>query len=133
MKMRRKGCCGSGGLGFLPCLGITALSVPIFALFGTALACASDDPTARIGVYSLVSLLAAAAVSGFAVSRLAGEGGVKCAVLSALSVVLIMTLVALIITGEVPTLGALMNYGCYLGVAALSAILARRRSRKRRR
>jgi len=124
-----------GGLlhGFLPCLGLSALLIPVSALVATAFASASDDPTGKAGLYSLLALLLSAAVSGFTVSRLSGEGGVKLAALCALAIVLIMLLISIIATGKIPSVGALMNYGCYLGVAALSALVGRKREKRHRR
>ncbi|MBQ8528881.1 MAG: hypothetical protein IJ459_04005 [Clostridia bacterium] len=132
MKFNRIRCSGAH-IGFLPCLGLSLLSVPVFTLIGAALASASEDPTAKVGLYSLLSLLLAAAVGGFIVSRLSGEGGIKIALLCALAVVMVMLLISVIVTGGAPSVSALMNYGCYLGVYALAAILGKRRGGKRRR
>ena len=132
MKFNRIRCCGAH-IGFIPCLGLSLLLVPAFALIGAALASASNDPTAKVGLYSLLSLLLAAAVCGFIVSRLSAESGIKIALLCALAVVMIMLLISVIVTGGAPSASALLNYGCYLGVYALTAILGKRRGGKRRR
>ncbi len=89
-----------------------------------------DDPTASVSVAALISLLAAAAVSGFSVAKLAG-GDTRSSVITH-GIVSALILIASLICGG--GFGGFMNAICYMGVAALTALLGKRhRARKKRR
>ena len=114
---------------------ISILSLTICALLCAAILVTRDDPTGGVGIYSLVALLCSAVLSGAIVPRF--TGGVPKSILCALCTALIMLLTGLILGGA-PSLGAFMNYGCYTGVFALSALLfqiwrSRKHHRKHRR
>ena len=106
--------------------------------FATALVCAvilsrTENPTAHVGISGMICLFLTAAVSGFAVSRYKGEGGVMPAVLSSLFFALVVLMIGLICSkGKLPLL-SVINLGVFMIVSALGAILGRRRERKRRR
>ena len=117
---------------FLICFAISVLLILLFSLISAVIVGSLDDPTKSVGLFSLATMLLSAAVSGVVSSRIKGEGGLKFATLVALAVVLIMLLVNVIISNGKVSGGAFMNYGCYLGVAALSAFLGRKRSGHRR-
>lgn len=104
----------------------TVLVSFIFALAASA----SEDSTSRLGIYSLLALVVSGVGGGIFTSRLSGF---KMAVLTALSIVLLMLICALIISGGRIPVGAFMNYGCYFGVFAIVGYLARKREGRRRR
>ena len=91
------------------------------------------NPIGSLKVTSLVALLASGAVSGIAIARRKGDGGVRCAIISAVIFALIIIAVSLIITGG--KIGGLqfMNSLCYILVSALFALLPGRKKEKRRR
>lgn len=125
---------GKKGFGvFLPCTLAAIALILLFSFIGAIAASSSGDTSATIPIYSLLALVLAAAISGFITSRIKGEGGIKTAALSALTIVLLMMLIAIIVSGTVPTLSALMNYCCYMAVAVFSAFLGRKRGRHGRR
>lgn len=124
-----------GGAGtaklFLICFAISVSLIILLSLISAAIVGSLDDPTESVGIFSLGSMLVSAAISGILSTRIKGEGGLRFATLVALSVVLIMLLINVIISSGRVSGGAFMNYGCYLGVAALSAFLGRKRERHR--
>lgn len=111
---------------------ISFLIILLLSLLSALIAVSLDDPSKVTGLFSLGSLLISAAVSGVLSSRIKGDGGVKFAILVALAVVLIMLLVNVIVCSGKVSGGSFMNYGCYMGVAALSAFLGRKRDRHKR-
>ena len=117
---------------FLISFCISFLLILLLSLLSALIACSLDDPGKVIGLFSLGTLLISAAISGVLSSRIKGDGGFKFAILVALAVVLIMLLINVIICNGKVSGGSFMNYGCYMGVAALSAFLGRKRDRHRR-
>ena len=116
---------------FLMCLGISLGILLAASLIMSAVAYSSSDPTGKIGIYSLASLIISAALAGFIGSRLSDSVGV--ATLTALATVLILILVGAVISGGRLGLGALMNYLCYFGVATLFSLFAKKRVRRHKR
>ena len=100
-------------------IGVLLISSVIFAIIANSL----DDPTGKLGIFSLLAMLISAAVSGYLCSRIKGEGGVGFAALVALALLLIMLLINVIICSGKISFAAFMNYICYFGVASLSALL----------
>ena len=125
-----------GGAGtaklFLICFAISVILILLFSLISSAIVGSLDDPTESVGIFSLGTMLIAAALSGIISTRIKGEGGLRFSTLVALSVVLIMLLINVIISSGRVSGGAFMNYGCYLGVVALSAFLGRKREGHRK-
>ncbi len=118
---------------FLISLGIAVLSLVLCALVMALIAYSSENPTKSVPLFSLVALIASAAVSGITVSRIKGEGGVKFTALVSLALMLLLLLIAIISgKGSVPP-SAFMNYACYMGVAVISAFLGRKREKRRKR
>ena len=122
---------GSAAGGFLFCFGISALLIPVFSLIATVIVGGLDDPTKHIGIFSLCALLLSALCSGIICGRVKQDGAVRFSALGALSVVLIMLLINLIISGGKISGGAFMNYGCYMGVLTMSSLLGGRNMRRR--
>ena len=117
---------------FLVCFAISVLIILLFSLISAVIVGSLDDPTESVGIFSLATMLLSAALSGVMSARIKGEGGLKFATLVALAVVLIMLLINVIISAGKVSGGSFMNYGCYLGVASLSAFLGRKRNTHRR-
>ena len=91
------------------------------------------NPTAYIGIVSLISILISAAISGIMTKMLSASEGIIYPYLVAAAVVIIEMAISLIVCKKIP-LSALMNYGCYIGVYTLSAFVSqKRRVRKHRR
>ncbi len=123
---------GARGRLFLIGLALSLGTVLAASLVMSAVAYSSDDPTGKIGIYSLIALVASAAVSGFSVSRLCQSGGAGMTALVSLATVLILMLSGVIIGGKLG-LSSVMNYLCYFGVAMLASLLGKKRERRRRR
>lgn len=93
---------------------------------------ASSDPSAVMGIYSLLSIILSAALSGITVSTVSGEHGIKISALCALMIVLIMMLTGTIVNGGgLPTRG-LMNYLCYFAIYLFSALLGKPGKKRRK-
>ena len=120
-----------GAVKFLVCFGFSIAAILVCSFITSLIAGGSKDPTGMIGIFSLAAMLISAAAGGVFSSRIRGEGGTVYAALVALAVVLVMLLIAVILCGGRVSAGAFMNYGCYLGVSALSAFLGKRRATHR--
>ncbi len=132
VKGRRASGVGKPG-SFLICLGVSGGTILLLSMVGAAIAAALDDPTGNLGLISLAVMLISAAVSGVFSTRMKGEGGLPFSALVALTVVLIMLLINVIVCAGKVSLGAFMNYLCYLGVAVMAAFLGKKRDKHRRR
>lgn len=110
----------------------------VAVFFISAFVCAiilskTENPTGHVGLCGMVSLFVTAAASGFATSRYNGEGGVLPAVLSALFFALVVLMIGLICgKGKLPFINVI-NLGAFMIIGALSAMLGRKREKKRRR
>ncbi len=93
----------------------------------------TENPTGHVGLCGMVCLFVTAAASGFAVSRYKGEGGILPAVLSSLFFVLVVLMIGLIGgKGKLPFI-SVINLGAFMIINALSAMLGRKKERRRRR
>ena len=110
---------------------ISVAAVICVSLVFTLIASLTKDPGELIGIFSLVSLLLAGAVSGFAISKLFRDGGSLIAFLSAVIAALVMSLSGLIIKGGAVPISVFLNYLAYLGIAALFAFLATKTVKKK--
>ena len=91
-----------------------------------------DDPTYRSELWAFGAFLLSGAVAGAIIRRISGEGGLLIATISALELVLILFLIA-VITSGVPSLPSLVNYVIYVGVVTISAFIVGVKPKKRRR
>ena len=110
---------------FIFCFGFSALAIFLLSLVSAMILNMLDDPTAILGIFSLSTMILAAIVSGIFSVKLRREATVGYAALVALSVVLIMLLVNVIMSGGKISAAAFMNYGCYVGTYCLGAILGK--------
>ena len=97
-----------------------------------AIAMANEDPTGKIGLFSLISLLLSAMISGLLTARLNIDKKLGFSLTVALGVALLMLLAGVIVSAGRMSGGAFMNLGCYFGLFALSAYLGGRKSGHRR-
>ena len=112
------------GAGFaLGTVSATALLLAVVSYF-------TADPTALTGAFSLLALVLAGAVSGFATSRVRGEGGVLVAVVSAVISTAFMLAVGLVWRRGLLPLGAILNLAVFIIVSVLCALIGKRRKRK---
>lgn len=124
-------------------LGLTALMLlgAGFALFvigamSMVLAIISsltNDPTAFTGAFSLLSLIASGAVSGFVTSKANGEGGTLIGILSSVIAASLILLIGLIWKGGMLNLGVALNLIAFIGVSVIFSLLGKKRVKKRRR
>lgn len=122
---------GSVYQSFLICLILSAAVMVIMAILCALVAGALDDPTKHLALMSLGVMLLSAAVSGVVSSRMQ-NGSITFSALVALALVLIMLLIDVIVCKGKVSLGAFMNYGCYMGVATMSAFLGRKKEKHKR-
>lgn len=122
---------GSVYQSFLICLILSAAVMVIMAILCALVAGALDDPTKHLALMSLGVMLMSAAVSGVVSSRMQ-NGSIAFSALVALALVLIMLLIDVIVCKGKVSLGAFMNYGCYMGVATMSAFLGRKKEKHKR-
>lgn len=131
--MKRQKILDNGLYFFLISIGTSIASLLLCAFSMAMISYSGNDPAKSIGIFSLVTLVLSAVISGVVITRMKGEGGAKFAGLSSLSLVLILFFVALIIEkGSVP-LSAFMNYSCYVGISVIAAIFGKKREKRRRR
>ena len=118
---------------FLICLAMSAMVIILLSLMFALVSNMSNDPTGNLGIFSLLTVLLAAAASGFATAKIKKENAIGFSALVSLATVLIMLLSCVIMNGKVSG-SAFMNYICYIGVATLFSLLgAREKSHKRHR
>lgn len=123
---------GNIAMTFLICLAMSALVIILLSLIFALIANMSKDPTGNLGIFSLVSLLLGATISGFASAKIKKESAVGFSALVALALTLVMLLICVIAnSGKIPV-SAFMNYACYNGVATLSAFIGSRERRHKR-
>ena len=91
------------------------------------------DPTGKIGIFSLTSLIISAVISGLFASWQNPTDGVGFSIVSGLGMTLIMLLCGIIASAGRLSGGAFMNYGCYLGTYALLSYIGMRAKDKRKR
>ena len=111
---------------------ISLLTLILLTMLGGFIVYMQDDPLSAMGIVSLIVLPVSGAVSGYLISRLAGEKKMTVALLSALAVCFIMLAVGMILTGGGITWQVPLNYACYVGAFLLAARLGKRERRRRR-
>ena len=113
-------------------------AISLGVLAGVSLLCAiivnmTEDPLAASNLGALISLLVSAAISGILISKRAQGSKMLIASLSSLLFCLTLLIVGLAISGGELSGRVFLNYLCYIGVALLSAKLATKKPRHRRR
>ena len=103
-----------------------------FMLIMTLVRFLGDDPTYRSELWAFCAFLLSGAVAGAIIRRISGDGGLLIAAISALELVLILFLIA-VITSGVPSLPSLVNYVIYVGVVTVSAFLIGLKPKRHRR
>ena len=112
--------------------GVSLASVPAVSLTLAIASYLTKNPTSLVGAFSLLSLLLAGAISGFANARLGGDGGSLIGIISAIAASLIMLSVGLIWRGGMLPLSALLNLTAFILTSVGSAILGKKRARSTR-
>ena len=103
------------------------------ALVGAVILSKTENPTAHVGLCSMVSRFVTAAAGGYATSKYKGEGGMLPAVLSSLFFVLVMLVIGLVSkNGKLPIV-SVVNLVAFMIISTFGAMLGRKRERKRRR
>ena len=118
---------------FTICFCFSVGMIFILSLISAMIVISLDDPTAKLGIFSLVTMLLSAAVGGFFSSKIRGGMSLGYSALVSLSVVLVMLLMNVIMSGGQVSLGAFMNYGCYMGTYMLCALIIKNTANGRRR
>ena len=132
IKFRRRLEKGGVGIRFLICLAISVISILTTALIAALIVSRLDDPTSKLGLYSLLAMLVAAGLSGMITVKTGGDGDLRFSVLVSLAVVLLMLLINVIISSGKISLGAIMNYVCYIGSYLLGALITKHLGGRRR-
>lgn len=110
-----------------------ALSFFLFAIAFSFIAYSMPDPLSYIGIFSIISLMASAAVSGFIEGRIGRAKGVAYALLSSLFFSLLALLGGLIMGGGAVPVGCIINYLLYIALATLFSLIGVRTRGKRAR
>ena len=90
-----------------------------------------DDPTYKSELWSFGAMLVSGCIAGAVNRRLVSEGGVVTAMLSSLSLVLILLLVSFT-TSSLPSVPMVTNYLIYLLLSTIAALLSGKRAKRRR-
>ena len=109
--------------------------VLIFALCSTLaaiLALRAESPMDAASVYSLASVVVSAALGGFILCKIKGEGGVKHSLICASLSTALLLILGMII-GGLPGISSLINYVSFIGTASVFAFLGRKRERRHKR
>ena len=126
---------GEGGviLTLVKNIVFSALVLLIISLVTAIISNATEDSTGKLVTASLIALLSSAAISGFLISKLPGNGNLGGAVLSVLMFVLIMMVIGVAVNAGKLSMSAVMNYICYFGVGSAGAFLGKKRTSHKRR
>ena len=127
------GRCSSRSVPFTIFMGIV---ISLFALLILSVAASffaykSANPTAKTGLISTIVLVLSGCLCGVFVSKFKGEGGIRCAFLTASAFAVILVASKLIFSGSFSAY-SLINATSYLASTLLCAYLARQKQRKRR-
>lgn len=115
---------GSSAVCLLYSVLIASLAFVLIALIFSVVAFCTDDPLSLIKPLSIGAILLSAIVGSLITARLYG---VPKAMLSALILTLVILLIGTIAKRGALEAGALINYGCYMAVSALTAYIASRK------
>lgn len=116
----------SVGRCFIICLGFSMVTILILTTILAWISISTDDPTGKIGIFSLISLILSATLSGLFSSSQNPTDGVGFSVIAGLGMTLIMLLCGIIASAGKLSGGAFMNYACYLGTYALLSYIGMR-------
>ena len=117
---------------FVICFCLSSGVILVLSLICALIASSLSDPTANLGLFSLGAMILSAIVSGIFSVKYRKDCSIGYAALVALMVVLIMLLINVIISGGKISLGAFMNYGCYIGTYLLGALIAKHTGGRRK-
>ncbi len=112
---------------FLSPVFISVASIVIFSSVFAFIAILTPNPTAKIGIFSLLTLIISSVVSGAAISRKNRSSGVKRAFLTSIFVVIFLLLASVIFSGGKVSVGSYMNCLCYVGCSLFSAYIFKKR------
>ena len=108
-------------------------AIILVSFIASAILFNTKTPIGKVDVASLISLLVAGALSGFAISKKKGEGGIVTASICSATSIAIMLLISLI-SGSGNIGGkSFMNYVCYILVSVFFAFIGRKREKKHHR
>ena len=133
MLKTKRGNDGGIFISFVICFVFSALTIVVLSLVSAIIVNGLDDPTAFLGIFSLGTMVLSAIGSGIFSIKFRRESTVGYSALVALSVVLVMLLINVILSGGKISVAAFMNYACYIGANALGAIIAKQMGGRRRR
>ena len=105
----------------------------VLSLISSFLLIGLKNPTANIRIASLAVFLVTAAVSGFAVSKHRGEGGIAFSALTALAFIALLFALALIMSKGKISGVLFMNYLCYMLISSFAALLGSKKRKRHKR
>ena len=123
---------GSPLVKFLICLGFSAIVLIATSFVMAIIASATKNPGGVVGIFALLSMLLSAVAGGIFSAKMNCSATLLQNALVPLALVLIMMLFAVIMGGGKIPGSAFMNYGCYLGVVMLSAVLGKMQPKRHR-
>ena len=113
------------------CLGASALAMLLFSLVIAVISSFTENPGGLTDILSLVALVLSGAFCGVFTAKFGKRDSFFSAALVALAIVLIMLVICIIVNGKIGG-GALMNYGCYIGMTLFSAFLGSKEKKHRK-
>lgn len=113
------------------CLGASALAMLLFSFVMALVASLTENPGGLTDILSLVALVLSGVFCGVFGAKFNKQKNIFLPAIVALSVALVMLVVCIILSGKVSG-SALMNYGCYMGIALFSAFLGSREKKRRK-
>ena len=132
--MKRRFSHGSRTKGKAIILGVAAslISVLLFSFIFAVISYSTENPSSSVGIFAILTLVLSGALMGAFVSRYKGDGGIGCAVISALAVALVIIIVRTIVGGSV-SIPLFINCACYIAATALCSFLSRPKGKRRHR
>ena len=125
----------SVGRCFIICFIFSIVILLAVSMIMAAVALATKDPTAHLGVFALLCLIVSALIAGVFTSKFNPTEKIGFSLTVALGVTMSMLIVGVIVSRGHLFFGGIMNYICYFGIFALLSYLSgrQRKGHKRKR
>ena len=111
---------------------INLIILALTLVIGAAILSGMKNPIKNVGMGSVGALYLSAFISGFITAKYKGEGGVLATLLSSLFFSLTLFIVGLLTSGGTAMPLSTINAPVYVLISLIGAVLARKRSRKKR-
>lgn len=122
---------GNTAISFLICFAFSVAVMILLALIFALVANMSEDPTGKLGIFSISAMIISAIIGGVFTMRFS-KSNLGLTALVALAIVLVMLLFCIVLNAGKITASAFMNYACYLGISVFSGFIGKQKEGHKR-